>query len=190
MAPRTVRASRTWMLRLASLKLQKFRSRTAASNSITIRQAEPSTSHPGPIPLGLPSASKITFLRTMAASRSLSAFALFRPQPFISQSPSVSRWQSLVKAFLFNHDSSFTPAASSTSVNGILSGIWESILRAVPKKKTSHMKKRHRQMAGKALKDVKNLNRCSGCGQIKRAHLLCPNCVSEIRQQWRQVQKE
>ncbi|SPJ78416.1 related to GTP-binding protein beta subunit-like protein [Fusarium torulosum] len=32
--------------------------------------------------------------------------------------------------------------------------IWESVLRAVPKNKVSHSKKRSRQMAGKALKDV------------------------------------
>lgn len=32
-------------------------------------------------------------------------------------------------------------------------------------------------MAGKALKDVTSLNRCSACGNIKRAHLLCPYCV-------------
>lgn len=59
----------------------------------------------------------------------------------------------------------------------ILADLWESVLRAVPKKKTSHMKKRHRQMAGKALKDVQSLNKCPGCGQVKRAHLLCPHCV-------------
>jgi ribosomal protein L32 len=39
------------------------------------------------------------------------------------------------------------------------------------------MKKRHRQMAGKGLKDVTALNICSGCGHVKRAHLLCPYCV-------------
>lgn len=39
------------------------------------------------------------------------------------------------------------------------------------------MKKRHRFMAGKALKDVTNLNKCSACGNVKRAHLLCPYCV-------------
>jgi len=33
-------------------------------------------------------------------------------------------------------------------------------LKAVPKKKTSHMKKRTRQMAGKGLKDVTALNKC------------------------------
>lgn len=55
--------------------------------------------------------------------------------------------------------------------------IWGSILRAVPKKKTSHRKKRQRFLAGKALKDVIALNKCSACGNTKRAHLLCPYCV-------------
>ncbi|KAJ2996178.1 hypothetical protein NUW58_g1053 [Xylaria curta] len=50
------------------------------------------------------------------------------------------------------------PSAIS-SIPSLLGDIWEGILRAVPKKKTSHMKKRHRQMAGKALKDVTNLNK-------------------------------
>lgn len=62
----------------------------------------------------------------------------------------------------------------------LLSDIWESILRAVPKKKTSHMKKRHRQMAGKALKDNISLNTCPACGNTKRAHLLCPHCVARM----------
>ncbi|KAE8397563.1 WD40-repeat-containing domain protein [Aspergillus pseudonomiae] len=69
------------------------------------------------------------------------------------------------------------PGALALNIPGFLSDIWDSVLRAVPKKKTSHMKKRHRQMAGKALKDVKSLNTCPGCGQIKRAHVLCPHCV-------------
>lgn len=63
-------------------------------------------------------------------------------------------------------------------IPSLVSDIWESVLRAVPKKKTSHMKKRHRQMAGKALKDVTALNTCSGCGRTKRAHILCPHCVA------------
>ena len=58
-----------------------------------------------------------------------------------------------------------------------LGSIWESILRAVPKKKTSHRKKRQRFLAGKALKDVTELNRCSACGNVKKAHVLCPFCV-------------
>ncbi|KAE8379467.1 hypothetical protein BDV26DRAFT_259528 [Aspergillus bertholletiae] len=79
-------------------------------------------------------------------------------------------------------------ATWSLNIPGLLSDIWDSVLRAVPKKKTSHMKKRHRQMAGKALKDVKSLNTCSGCGQIKRAHVLCPHCVENIKKQWKQAQ--
>ncbi|QSZ31822.1 hypothetical protein DSL72_001391 [Monilinia vaccinii-corymbosi] len=73
------------------------------------------------------------------------------------------------------------PSAIHLNIPGFLEGLWEGILKAVPKKKTSHMKKRHRQMAGKGLKDVTNLNRCSACGHIKRAHLLCPYCVAEIK---------
>ncbi|PGH05623.1 ribosomal protein L32 [Polytolypa hystricis UAMH7299] len=71
----------------------------------------------------------------------------------------------------------FLPAIA-ISIPSLVSDIWESVLRAVPKKKTSHMKKRHRQMAGKALKDAIDVNTCSGCGQPKRAHKLCPTCVS------------
>ncbi|KAI0878762.1 hypothetical protein GGS24DRAFT_441855 [Hypoxylon argillaceum] len=71
------------------------------------------------------------------------------------------------------------PAAIS-SIPSLLGDIWEGILRAVPKKKTSHMKKRHRQMAGKGLKDVTNLNKCPSCGGAKRMHTLCPFCTAQI----------
>lgn len=67
------------------------------------------------------------------------------------------------------------------SIPSILEDIWESILKAVPKKKTSHMKKRHRQMAGKALKDVNSLCKCPACGEIKRMHYLCPHCAKSRR---------
>ncbi|KAK6388119.1 hypothetical protein LTR65_008127 [Meristemomyces frigidus] len=46
-------------------------------------------------------------------------------------------------------------------IPSLIGELWDGLLRAVPKKKTSHMKKRHRQMAGKALKDVTALNKCS-----------------------------
>lgn len=58
-----------------------------------------------------------------------------------------------------------------------LDDIWESVLRAVPKKKTSHSRKRHRQMAGKALEDINGLCTCPGCGDIKRTHRLCQKCL-------------
>ncbi|KAI0125049.1 ribosomal protein ymL32-like protein [Xylariales sp. AK1849] len=86
------------------------------------------------------------------------------------QSPYLT-WSSLAIAL---------PAALQT-IPGILGDIWEGILRAVPKKKTSHMKKRHRQMAGKALKDVTALNKCPACGHTKKMHTLCPHCMGKIQ---------
>ena len=62
-----------------------------------------------------------------------------------------------------------------------LDDIWESVLRAVPKNKVSHSRKRHRQMAGKALKDVNSLCKCPGCGETKRTHRLCQNCLEGKR---------
>ena len=59
----------------------------------------------------------------------------------------------------------------------VLGELWDGLLQAVPKKKTTHSKTRSRQMAGKALKDVTALNKCPACGRVKRAHLLCPYCV-------------
>ncbi|KAF4978830.1 hypothetical protein FZEAL_4853 [Fusarium zealandicum] len=64
--------------------------------------------------------------------------------------------------------------------------IWESVLRAVPKNKVSHSRKRHRQMAGKALNDVNNLCKCPGCGEPKRTHRLCQTCLEEMKTIWRQ----
>jgi len=71
---------------------------------------------------------------------------------------------------------SLLPAAF-LPIPSLLGELWDGLLRAVPKKKTSHMKKRHRFMAGKGLKDVTALNKCSACGRAKRAHVLCPYCV-------------
>ncbi|KOS22630.1 putative 54S ribosomal protein L32 [Escovopsis weberi] len=74
----------------------------------------------------------------------------------------------------------------SLNLPGLLGDIWESVLRAVPKNKVSHSKKRHRQMAGKALKDVNHLCKCPGCGELKRTHRLCQNCLEDMRRIWRQ----
>ncbi|KAF2100287.1 hypothetical protein NA57DRAFT_73896 [Rhizodiscina lignyota] len=85
----------------------------------------------------------------------------------------------------------YLPAALVPAVSPILTlpsllrDIWDSVLRAVPKKKTSYSKKRMRQMAGKALKDVTALNTCAGCGRPKRMHVLCPYCVQDIKNYFR-----
>ncbi|KAF5658902.1 meiotic recombination rec14 [Fusarium heterosporum] len=48
--------------------------------------------------------------------------------------------------------------------------IWESVLRAVPKNKVSHSKKRSRQMAGKALKDYQ-MGMLSKAGAMSKQYL-------------------
>jgi large subunit ribosomal protein L32 len=72
---------------------------------------------------------------------------------------------------------SFSVPAIHLNVPTLLGDLWDSVLRAVPKKKTSYSKKRSRFMAGKALKDVKALSKCPACGHTKRSHLLCSFCV-------------
>jgi len=78
------------------------------------------------------------------------------------------------------------PTAIHLNIPNLLPGIWESILRAVPKKKQSHSRKRMRQLAGKALPDITALNNCPACGKIKRQNRLCEPCVNEIKSMWRE----
>ena len=93
---------------------------------------------------------------------------------------STSRWATFytrqVSAGLFPSLSMAVPGVS-LNIPALLGDIWESILRAVPKNKVSHSRKRHRQMAGKALKDVNSLCKCPGCGEAKRTHRLCQRCL-------------
>ncbi|KAF2266725.1 hypothetical protein CC78DRAFT_614900 [Lojkania enalia] len=65
-----------------------------------------------------------------------------------------------------------------------LTDIWEGVLKAVPKKKMSYRKKRQRFLVGKGLKELTSLNKCPGCGRVKRAHMLCPYCVHAIKTQF------
>lgn len=61
------------------------------------------------------------------------------------------------------------------------------ILKAAPKKKVSHQKRRQR-LYGPGDKQIKlkdNLNRCPACGHYKRSHFLCMNCVLQIRNYWK-----
>jgi len=69
------------------------------------------------------------------------------------------------------------PLLGFAGISSVLQELWDGLLRAVPKKKTSYSKKRSRQMAGKALKDVTTIVKCSSCGRPKRMHVLCPYCV-------------
>lgn len=68
---------------------------------------------------------------------------------------------------------------------------WSGLLQAAPKKRTSHQKKRQRQLAGNnQQKPLRGLNRCPACGHVKRAHTLCMHCVQEIRKTWRSQERE
>lgn len=80
------------------------------------------------------------------------------------------------------------PSMSSTLIP-IFTGIWDAILRAVPKKKTTHSRKRKRQLVGKALEDKRNLTRCEACGDWKLLHTLCGNCVKSIQKDWRKRER-
>ncbi|KID88904.1 Ribosomal protein L32p [Metarhizium guizhouense ARSEF 977] len=107
------------------------------------------------------------------------------PFPTITSAP---RWATFYTRFfnprLFPTLSVAVPGVS-LNIPTLLGDIWESVLRAVPKNKVSHSRKRHRQMAGKALKDVNSLCKCPGCGETKRTHRLCQRCLEDMRRIWR-----
>ena len=64
-----------------------------------------------------------------------------------------------------------------------LKTIWDSILLwAVPKKRTSHSKKRMR-MTHKYLKPKNNYKTCPQCGNLKLPHMLCGHCFRETMKQ-------
>ena len=120
-------------------------------------------------------------MRTLTApSKSIMATLAF-PRLTLFRLPSSNSRLPPISQTSFHLRHAFSPFAIlpvlPLGISTALGSIWESILRAVPKKKTTHSKKRHRQMAGKALQDVTSLNKCSACGNVKRAHLLCPYCV-------------
>ncbi|KAK0766042.1 hypothetical protein N5P37_001984 [Trichoderma harzianum] len=113
----------------------------------------------------------------------------FLPRLASPLSFSISRWATF---YTTQYTLKFLPALSiavpgvTINIPGLLGDIWESVLRAVPKNKVSHSKKRSRQMAGKALKDVNHLCKCPGCGEVKRTHRLCQNCLEDMKRIWRQ----
>ena len=57
-------------------------------------------------------------------------------------------------------------------------GIFSSILWSVPKKRTSHSKKRLR-MQSKWLKPIQNYTFCHKCGNPKLLNVLCGTCLKE-----------
>ena len=70
-------------------------------------------------------------------------------------------------------------SSSAAASEGWLSGLWDGLLRAVPKKKVSHSRKSMRA-ANKGLKDRVDLVHCSGCGKPKAQHHICGFCYAEL----------
>lgn len=75
------------------------------------------------------------------------------------------------------------PLPASLSTNQSAGHIeWEGLLWAVPKKRTSHSKKRMR-FAHKYLKPKSNFIVCHQCKNLKLLHVLCGHCLKETLRQ-------
>ena len=66
---------------------------------------------------------------------------------------------------------------------------WDGVLWAVPKKRTSHSKKRMR-MTHKYLKPKQNAILCPKCGHTKLLHILCGHCLKETLRATAQIRKQ
>lgn len=80
-------------------------------------------------------------------------------------------------------------AATPIGLGSLGSLLGEMILRAVPKQRTSHSKKRKR-MATKGLKNRKDLVPCRGCGRPKAVAHICLSCYSDIKKKLKQQKRE
>ncbi|CRK16510.1 hypothetical protein BN1723_011598 [Verticillium longisporum] len=123
-------------------------------------------------------------MASIAASTTTSLLPRFSAATMLSSSRTWTMFAQQVTQPVLPRLSAALPAIS-LNIPGWLEGIWEGILRAVPKKKTTHSKKRSRLMAGKALQDVTSICKCPGCGQPKRKHVVCPHCMEQIKGMWR-----
>ena len=77
--------------------------------------------------------------------------------------------------------SSFPAVYDTTGLSGVLDGgllDWDGVFWAVPKKRTSHSKKRMR-MNHKYLKPKGHYTVCPNCQNLKLLHVLCGHCLKE-----------
>ncbi|PPQ88643.1 hypothetical protein CVT25_010219 [Psilocybe cyanescens] len=97
-----------------------------------------------------------------------------------------SRWSAPAIA-----SASLSPPSTSWSLPSLdsLLDLFPPFLLAVPKSKTSHSRKAMRS-ANKGLKDKRNITNCAGCGSVKLAHNICPNCYSAVTRAWKAKNKE
>ncbi|KAJ2720141.1 hypothetical protein GGI07_004785 [Coemansia sp. Benny D115] len=119
-----------------------------------------------------------SFLRTAALSRVSHTFGL---PSTISTGPLTAAAAGLVAR---------TRVVSALGIGlGLLGDLLgEMVLRAVPKQRTSHSKKRKR-MAGKGLKNRQDLVPCPGCGHPKLAAHICKSCYSDIKKKLKAMRR-
>ncbi|KAL3893985.1 MAG: hypothetical protein SGCHY_005530 [Lobulomycetales sp.] len=65
------------------------------------------------------------------------------------------------------------------TLQGILHELWDGLLWAAPKKRTTHSKKRKR-MAGKWPKPLLNLRPCPFCGSTQLMGHACRECLKKL----------
>ena len=68
-------------------------------------------------------------------------------------------------------------------------GEWDGCLWAVPKKRTSHSKKRMR-MTHKYPKPIQNYTTCPKCQNLKLLHVLCGHCLKEALKKTAAMRRE
>ena len=74
------------------------------------------------------------------------------------------------------------PSLSPTSEDGGPWSHWDGVLWGVPKKRTSHSKKRMR-MTHKYMKPRHHYTVCPSCNNLKLLHVLCGHCLKETLKQ-------
>lgn len=80
--------------------------------------------------------------------------------------------------------------STTTSTTAAERSVWDGILLwAVPKKRTSHSKKRMR-MAHKYLKPKRHYLPCPKCGGLKLMHTLCGHCFRETMKLTAETRKQ
>ena len=84
---------------------------------------------------------------------------------------------------------SIFPSLTGIKIPSILEIIGTSILLAVPKKKTTHSKKRMRS-SGKYLKNLQNIVKCPFCGNPTLMHHLCHNCFTGLQNEEKSFLKD
>jgi large subunit ribosomal protein L32 len=135
-----------------------------------------------------------TLMSSLLRSAARAAFSLPTRTSAVPVSTRAYTVSALVHPSCSNHcdSSSSSTLSSAAASSGIattalgrlgnyISDLIPSIVWAsVPKRKTSHSKKRMRQ-ANKGLQEQRNIVQCPGCGQAKLMHHLCTHCYRDMK---------